>query len=225
MCIGGVIKNGSFESPSLTRGTFATINTGAEPSRFAWKVSSGNVDILHLPVSPFVQFSAFQGNQALDLNGLVRGTIFQEFATIRGHLYKLSFAFADNPFAGGVSTANVSVTDMGSLTSLLVATIMHSTSANGPPAKADWHLYTNMFKATSTKTRLAFVSTSPSNSASGGIILDAVSVTVVPEPSSHLFLGFLSAVGVALRQYKKSRAKPNTKVKGGGDELIASEPS
>ena len=196
-----LISNGSFESPPQTMGAFLTIGPGDEPSGFAWTVFSGNVDVAHLPVSPFVQFSAFEGNQAIDLNGTVRGSIFQDFATNPGQQYGLTFAYSDNPSEGGVSSALVSVTDTNSMVSLLSTSVMHSTSTNGPPADADWFLFSNTFTATGSTTRLAFTSTSASNTPSGGIILDAVSVSAIPEPNS-LFLVGLGLAGTMLRRRK-----------------------
>lgn len=190
-CSGNLLINGGFEAPVLNAGTFVTIAPGGEPAGFAWTVSSGTVDLAHPPIVPFVMFSAYEGKQALDLNGNDRGAIFQDFATTPGQAYLLSFAYADNPLEGGVKTASIAVTDLGTSTSLLSDSIAHSTSTNGPPPDADTQIYTGVFTAIGPTTRLAFASTSASNSASGGILLDAISVDVaaVPEPASVVMLG------------------------------------
>jgi hypothetical protein len=207
---GNLLVNGGFESPALTPGAFLTIAPGGEPAGFSWMVTSGTVDLGHLPVSPFIQYPAFEGNQALDLNGINRGALFQDFATTPGQAYLLSFAYTDNSDEGGVSTASIAVTDVGTSTSLLSSSVAHSTSTNGPPPDADWQQLLGSFTAIGTTTRLAFASTSPSNSAGGGIILDAVSVDVsaVPEPSSLVMLGggALSLLGYSLRRRRAARA-------------------
>ncbi|MGD9722359.1 MAG: DUF642 domain-containing protein [Pirellulales bacterium] len=181
------LVNGGFESPALAPNNFQTITPGTEPVGFAWLVASGSVDIGHLPISPFIDYSAYEGNQVLDLNGLTNGTVYQVFATTPNQAYILSFAYADNSNEGGISTADIDVVDAVSLASLLSDSISHSTSTNGPPASADWTLYSQIFVATGASTRLTFTSTSASTTASGGIIIDAVAVNV-PEPATWILL-------------------------------------
>ena len=211
-CRGDLLINGGFESPALAPGTIQTIGPGGEPAGFVWQVSSGTVDLGHLPFSPFVQYAAFEGNQAVDLNGNERGALFQDFATTIGQSYLLSFAYADNPFEGGISSASVAVTDVGTSASLLSSSVSHSTSTNGPPPDADWQIFTGSFTAVGTTTRLAIASTSASNSAGGGIILDAVAVNLraVPEPSSVVMLGFggIGLLGYGWRRRKTAAASP-----------------
>src|SRR5437016_3570282 len=89
-----VLANGGFEAPPLSAGTYMTIVPGGEPAGFAWKVASGDVDVAQLPVLPFVDYSAYEGLQALDLNGTTSGAIVQDFPTIAGKAYSLSLAYA-----------------------------------------------------------------------------------------------------------------------------------
>jgi len=178
------LLNGGFEAPVLAPNTFQTILPGGEPVGFAWKVASGDVDLGYTPINPFIQFPAYEGFQALDLNGNVAGAIYQDFATVAGLVYQVQFAYADNPTEGGISSAAVNVTDVSSSNSLLSTSVSHSTSTNGPPAFADWQISTSTFTAQGALTRLAFTSTSVSTGSSGGILLDAVGVTVVPEPAT-----------------------------------------
>ncbi len=194
VCRADLLANGGFETPVLTPGTFVTINPGSEPADFDWEVSSGTVDIGSIPLSQFIEYGAFAGVQALDLNGTDRGALFQDFATTASQTYRLTFVFADNAFEGGTSTAEVIVSDVASTTPLLTDDISHSTSTNGPPADADWDSFSQTFTATGSLSRLSFTSTSPSNSPSGGIVLDAVSVALVPEPGTlaALSIGIIS---------------------------------
>ncbi len=171
-----LITNGGFESPLLNQGDFLTIVPGAEPEEFAWTVDSGSVDVAHLPVVPFVEFPASEGNQGLDMNGVGLGQISQEFATVPGTAYLLTFVYADNPFESGVSEADIIVSDVELGTVLLSSSIEHSTSTNGSIPAANELFFSEQFTAVGNSTRLTFISTSASGTASGGILLDAINV-------------------------------------------------
>lgn len=198
VCHANLISNGGFEIPVLTAGFYQTINSTNDDTTtgFDWEVFYGDVDVAHLPVSPYILYTAYEGNQVLDLNGDLNGGIRQDFATIAGQIYSLSFAYADNPNVdpgeSGPSTANIEVTDVINNSSLLLDSISHSTSTNGPPASADWKIFSRTFTAASTTTRLTFTSTS-GGTPSTGIILDDVEVDAVtasvPEPATFALLG------------------------------------
>ncbi len=199
-----MLLNGSFESPVITTGTYLDIPPGGEPAGFDWKVGTGNIDLFG--PNQFVLYPPYNGVQALDLNGFVRGSIYQDFPTVLGQQYSLTFAYADNPLEGGVSSADVTVTDLVSNGTLLATSVFHSTSTNGPPPNGDWILYSGTFEATGTSTRLLFASTSASNSASGGIILDDVIVQAIPEPSAFVLTGLgLLGMGIVARRSKYRR--------------------
>jgi hypothetical protein len=197
-----VLLNGSFESPVVTPGSFLDISPGGEPAGFDWKVGTGNIDLAG--PNPFILYPPYDGIQAVDLNGFVRGSVYQDFPTVLGQQYSLTFAYADNPQEGGISSADVSVTDLVSSGTLLATSVSHSTSTNSPP-NGDWILYSGAFTATGTSTRVLFTSTSASNSASGGIILDDVNVQV-PEPSAFVLAGLgLLGMGIVARRNKYRR--------------------
>jgi RHS repeat-associated protein len=193
-----ILENGGFEADvSLNGQTFVNISPGSEPAGFGWTVDAGDIDVGAAPVEPFILYSAYEGTQALDLNGFQQGSISQEFVTVPGATYTLSFQYADNPFEAGISSADVLVQDIGTAGTLLNQTIQHSTSSNAP-INADWTAFTATFVATGERTRLSFASTSASNSPSGGIILDDVSVapaaafvldTLVHEGTGYFLVG------------------------------------
>lgn len=189
VCRADLLANGGFEEPVLAADSFLTIDPGMEPAGFDWVVTAGTVDIGSLPLTPFVLYAAFEGSQALDLNGTSRGTVSQDFTTVAGRVYRLEFVYADNPFETGVSSADIVVSDVVSAGSLLTDSVTHSTSVNSPTPDADWMFYSDTFTATGALTRLVFESTSASGSASGGVLLDAVSVSEVPEPGSLAVCG------------------------------------
>lgn len=200
-----VLLNGGFEVPVLAPGTFQTISPGSEPADFAWTVDSGTVDIGTLPVSPFIEYAAFEGQQGLDLNGTNRGEVFQDFATTIGQAYRLRFAYSDNPFEAGTSSADVTVSNVADSAELLAFAVSHASAVSAPVPDADWVLYDGTFVATGTVSRLRFLSTSASNSASGGIVLDAVSVSPVPVPAAVWLFG--GALGVLIRPARRRRPR------------------
>jgi hypothetical protein len=150
-----------------------------------------------------ILFPTFEGVQGVDLNGNNRGSLYQDFPTISGQQYALTFAYADNPIEGGVSSADIKVTDLVSSGALLTDSISHSTSTNSGP-NGDWIVYSSTFQATGTSTRLLFTSTSASDTPSGGILLDNVSVLPVPEPSTFALLGS-SVLGLGFCAWRRHR--------------------
>ncbi len=196
-----LILNGGFEQPV---GGALIVGPGSEPAGFGWSVIAGTIDFGPIPFSPFILYSPFEGDQVLDLNGNQRGTITQTFSTTPGNSYLLEFAYADNPDESGIKSADINVVDVASSFSLLASSVSHSTSTNSP-IDADWTLFSRQFTATGALTQLTFTSTSFSNSASGGIILDAVSVTSVPEPGG-LTMAMMGMVAMAFSRMR--RLKP-----------------
>lgn len=188
-----LIVNGGFEDPVTT--DFTTIPAGS-PLLTGWTITAGSVDV----ISPVNQ-PVFAGNQALDLDGDSPGTIEQAFATVVGGDYLLTFAYANNAFAGASSaSANVSLSGAGS-SDLLSEDITHSGSTVDD---MNYTLFSFNFTANSTTTLLRFTSLDPATS-NGGVILDAVSVTAsaVPEPSALCLLG----VGAAILAFRPRRRR------------------
>jgi hypothetical protein len=181
-----LITNGSFETPIITSPSqYLDIVTGSEPPGFGWKVTSGSVDVV---IAGAYASTAFDGNQFLDLDGLVPGAIAQSFATTAGTTYVLSFAYANNPDGPGSDpppgcTGNcatipahgtVAVFDAGTGTQLITPLVL--THGNSTIANPNWTPSGGItFVSKGTTTTLSFVSNDPSTS-DGGIYLDAVSV-------------------------------------------------
>lgn len=194
-----LIINGGFEFPSIgstfyqNYGSF-TDNPFAGPSFQGWDSTLNNVDI----VNPIVGWNApaFEGLQILDLVGYgSTGAIAQGFATTPGQQYLLTFAFGNNPTSGPAG-ADVTVFGSGSLLSALV---FHNTSVTG---NLNWTTYSGSFVANSEFTTLAFNTAQGGNN--GGILLDAIAVSAVPEPATWAMMIFGFA-GIALMAYRRSR--------------------
>jgi choice-of-anchor C domain-containing protein len=96
-------SDGSFEQPQVAPYTFQRFPAGAHLG--PWTVTRGDVD---LSGKGFWQTA--DGNQSLDLDGSVQGTVAQTFATQPLVSYEVSFALAGNPVAApAVKTGQVLV--------------------------------------------------------------------------------------------------------------------
>ena len=191
---GNLIINGGFELPTPLPNVWGEEFSAGSTGIPGWTVVSGSVD-----VTPTSWFDPYQGAQSLDLDGSHPGSIEQSFATTIGTTYQLSFAYANNPdqrgtFAGP-QTADVTVTDSGGVT-LLSSTVTHSGST---PSGMNYRIYTEDFLADTAITTLKFTSTDPLYS-NNGIVLDAVAVGSVPEPSPLILLG-LGMSGFLIREW------------------------
>jgi len=196
-----LIVNGGFEDPTVVSPCCSTVPTDSLPG---WSVPTGNVNVVNGTFSSGAGNLAFQGNQYLDLVGQGGvGSLSQDFSTVIGQVYNLSFAYSHNLFSG-IPAASASLS-VGSLTD----TITHT---GGNNTNLAWQTYANTFTASSAITTLTFANLT--GGTNEGIFLDAVSVNdlranptgAVPEPSTWalLLVGF-GAAGAALRRSNRGR--------------------
>jgi Protein of unknown function (DUF642) len=192
-----LILDGGFETPDIGDVWYETFTSPFPTPLDSWNPS--NVDIVSSLGAPG-NAPAYQGVQYLDLVGtgpdgteLSTGTISQTFGTVVGETYTLSFAYANNPWSTSTASASVSVDGLS-------GSVTHDTSTT---ADLNWLIYTNTFVATSSSATLTFTETVGANN--GGVLLDAVSVTGVPETSTWAMMlaGF---GGLGLLGYRARRA-------------------
>jgi hypothetical protein len=192
-----LILDGGFETPDIGDVWYQTFTSRFPTPLDSWNPS--NVDIVSSLGAPG-NAPAYQGVQYLDLVGtgpdgteLSTGTISQTFGTVVGETYTLSFAYANNPWSTSTASASVSVDGLS-------GSVTHDTSTT---ADLNWLIYTNTFVATSSSATLTFTETVGANN--GGVLLDAVSVTGVPETSTWAMMlaGF---GGLGLLGYRARRA-------------------
>jgi len=183
-----LIQNGSFELPGFAGNAvpgqqqrvvaYSTDITG-------WVVGgTGDVYVHEYPLGPSSGFGpAEDGSYYLDLSGdgTPHATVYQDFSTIPGIQYSLSF------YTGSSGSPSTSINVQLQGDSGLLDTTLTSPVANGG---INWLNETFSFIPDSTTTRLSFVDTSASDD--NASFVDNVSISVVPEPTALLPIGLIA---------------------------------
>lgn len=172
-----------FESPSIGSAPYQTFSNGS--SFNGWSVTGHSVDIVSNNWQATIP--AYEGSQFIDLAGDLPGAISRQLALDAG-LYRLSFAYRGNIFdanpAGGSYMA-VAISGVGEEVPLLVS---------APESLNAWLTTSIDFTATEPVTLLSFSSLIPGNTGNGGMLIDAVQITPVPE--AHEWAMMLAGLGV-----------------------------
>jgi choice-of-anchor C domain-containing protein len=156
--------NGSFESPRIASNTFVTFGAGQFIG--PWRINSGSADLIGLGY-----WQAAEGDQSLDLNGVVPGAVSQTFTTIPGTTYSVTYRLAGNPGSGPTVKTGVALID-GQNFQDFSFDITGKTRANMGYVGRQF-----AFVATNDTTTLAFTSTNPG---AYGPVLDDVIVKPCP---------------------------------------------
>lgn len=189
-----IVKNGSFEDPTIAPLSFATLSGGLTH----WTIG-GNIDLVGN------YWAAQSGNQSVDLNGLVAGSLRQSVSLEAGQMYSLSFWASGNP--DGPPDPKTFDVSIGSV-------LFETVSVAKPASRSamNWSLFSFDFSVNTTGNYdLLFQSTSTGGAGVGGCggggscfgpALDNVAITtVVPEPEIYAMMGLgLGLVGWAGRR-------------------------
>jgi hypothetical protein len=160
----------------------------------AWSITSGNVDIVTQaggwPAAPQSM------PNFLDLTGNAAGAIQQTFATTANTQYRLTFYYSNNP-GGSPDPARASV-----MVGNLSTEVDHSGATT---TDLGWTLFSETFTASSDMTTLKFAELD--NCCNGGVMLDSIAVTGVPETSTWIMM-ILGFAGLGFMAYRrKSQAE------------------
>ena len=204
-----LLLNGSFESTSGIGFGNSTVYSGDSTSISGWTVGGDSVDDHSNPfwrqdgLDP--SNSAYDGTNVVDLDGYSSGSISQSFQTTPGQIYRLFFAYSRNIYhpeiyATNPSSALVTVDGIGSL-------IHYPFTSSVPGPALIWTPVDLTFTANSDTTTIQFASSDPPGYL-GGVLVDAASVTAIPEPTSLLMLS-MGSVGLWLSRVGHRRNRPD----------------
>ena len=186
---GPILVNGSFElGPPPFFNQDIDILPGSTDIT-GWTITGGGVDLLASP------WDVSDGVRAIDLDRRSPGGIEQTFATVIGQAYVVSFDLSGNPGNGqpgtGLPFTKQLRVDAGGVSQT------YSFDSSGLSIEALlWQTITFTFLASDTTATLSFNSLSSEQDASYGALIDNVSVSAVPEPSTLLLIGpsFLAGI-------------------------------
>jgi hypothetical protein len=191
---GNLLINGGFEDPpNAPPGGFVTYFGGE--SIPGWLVGGESIDVHNTEHT-----QAHSGNQSLDLSGVnLPGSIQQEVGVTMGKKYLLDVwycAHVYHPYDGN-AFAEIRWSDS------LVDTLSLPPSVDNQ--SMNWTNAQYLLTASSALESLAFISLSPN----GGIIVDDLSLTLVPEPSTCVLplLTALFASGLSVRNWRNDRCQ------------------
>lgn len=195
-----LVNDGSFEDQPVTSGSgFDTYNQGQTFG--GWTVTGGNVDLIS------TYWTAEDGNQSVDMNGLEPGTISQTVNGLNvGQQYQLSFWMAGNT-AGG---PNVKTLTAG-IGSNSFDAVFDDTGKS--PSNMGWTQYSYDFTAANASELLSFDSTTTgacepaSPDAACGPALDNVSIKAVPEATTLTIFAYMMLTGVVLLIRRRGTVK------------------
>jgi hypothetical protein len=178
-----LIVNGSFEENAIASGKWSWFDSA---SVTGWQGS--NVEIWHAHGG----FQAQHGSQIAELNAHGKNSgafsIFQEFTTVVGSVYEVSFHYAAR------SSNNESFLFKMSSPGMLFTKVIDDHVVK------QWSTYTAKFKATDTTSNIRFTTITPESGTVGNFI-DNVEVNAVSAPATAILM-LLGLAAVFVRRAK-----------------------
>jgi hypothetical protein len=181
-----------FEAPEVTNLNGISVFAGGTmivDTSTTWSVGLAGVDQVEDP-NDFIVGAAHSGDQYLDLsNSPGPGSITTTFPTLALTPYLLTFWYSDNyarlPSPGDPPFPSASVSVTGSVP---IAAIFDHSATPAVPGDLKWTMYSALFVSDASGSSTLKFETFPSTDTNyGGILLDTISATVVPEPAAWMF--------------------------------------
>jgi hypothetical protein len=203
-----LLVNGGFDSIGAGAspegwGGLTYYTDGTHPGNVAlpgWTVEAGSVD---LTATTSAWGPADMGAYSLDINGWSAGTISQQFATVAGQTYNVSYAFSRNE-AGSPNDPVQATVAAGGVSQLV--SVSYEDPSFGSPFNMLWGHNGFSFVADGDTATIRLSAVTDSNA---GVFFDTVSVTGpgVPEPAAWaLMIGGFGMAGAMLRRRRAALA-------------------
>jgi hypothetical protein len=202
-----LIVNGSFENPIITGNELNFSGAFSIPGWSGYSTGNGTTSssgIINATVGP----PPLDGSQDFSFNGgnpPAGSYIEQSFATTEYQQYSLTFSLYRFNDQTSAVQLNAGLIDPSANTILNLTAV--------PQANAGWTTFTEQFTSDAASLTLKFTDTSPSNP-NTDLIIDAVSIVAVPEPSSWALiltaLCSLIYLGVGLYAHRKKKGENGT---------------
>lgn len=182
-----------FESPSIGSQPYVTYTK--DQTFNGWTVTGNSVDIVSNNWAPSIQAAA--GSQFVDLAGTAPGGIYRTLELDPGN-YTLSFAYRGNTFdANPIGNSYMALSIAGLASPFVIS---------APSSQNTWLTASFTFQSTQPSTSVSFSSLISGQSGTGGMLLDSVQVTPVPEPHEWaMMISGLGLIGVIARRRRRRR--------------------
>lgn len=201
-----LVVNGGFElTPASTSISSSTPTQIFSSGWYAATDAGGSTTLTIFSAPGFNEPNPADGSRLLNIGGFgsSKGIVllWQDFSTVIGQDYAVSFYFGRSNNSDGTETVSVDALAYDVVGGVANGGALAQVSSGNAPATgatSDLTEVTFSFTATGTTSRLLFDDTTVSSGAS--LHLDAISVTAVPEPAAMGLLLGLGSLALGLRR-------------------------